>query len=357
MSEILIVDDEIQNAEILQTVLSSKGYSIKLSSSGEKALDILSESKIDLAIVDIMMPGMNGIDLCKLIKQKFKIPVIIITAASDRELRVNALTSGADEFINKPIEKEELMIRVKNLLYVNEYTTELETKVKERTQELQEALANIERLHRDTVGRLLTAAEFRDDETGKHIIRMSKYSRVIAEELGWSEKDLDLIEQSAAMHDVGKIGIPDNILLKPGKLTTEEFEIMKKHTLIGARILSGSNFKLLQMAQEIALTHHEKFDGSGYPQGLKGKSIPLTGRIVTLSDVFDALVSKRPYKPAFDLKTAIKIMKDSVGKNFDKDIITAFFQGLSKIENIKEKYADLQSIKSDSSLDQVQYRR
>ncbi|MFA5859516.1 MAG: HD domain-containing phosphohydrolase [Elusimicrobiota bacterium] len=362
-TKIVIVDDDRQSAELMQACLNAKGYDTVFTTNPGSAIGMISDLKPGLVLVDVMMPGVNGIDLCKEIKSKYGIPVIIMTGLSDREVRIEALTAGADDFINKPVEKLELQLRVGNILATKEYSdyllthaNELENKVNERTKELQDALANIDKLHQDIINRLLRAAEFRDDETGKHILRVSKYSRLIAQELGWEGLKLDMLEQASPMHDVGKIGIPDNILLKPTKLLPEEFEIMKKHTIIGARILAGSSFPLIQMAQEIALTHHEKFDGSGYPQGLKGKEIPIVGRIAAIADVYDALISRRPYKPALENKKAVEIIKVSVGTHFDSHVAEAFFSVIDKIEEIKDKYSNDDEMKPEIALENIYTR-
>mgnify|MGYP000013210076 CR=1 FL=1 len=340
---ILVVDDEVSIQQLLQTVLMREGYEVDTAGDGSEALELIKGNKFDLIILDIMMPQVDGLEVLRHVKSseelKF-IPVIIMTAVMDREVRYHALDMGADEFLNKPIDIYELRARVRTLLSVKEYhdflsnlANMLKAEVDKKTKELREAQL-------ETVRRLGRAAEFRDDETGNHIIRMSTYCAIIARKLGLSDEDVELILYSSPMHDVGKIGVPDKILLKPGKLDPDEWEVMKKHTIWGAEILSGSKSQLLETAKLIALTHHEKWDGSGYPNGLSGEEIPLFGRICAIADVFDALTSERVYKPAFTNEKAFSIIKEERGRHFDPQVVDAFFESLDEILEVQAKHAE-----------------
>ena len=344
---ILIVDDEEINLALLESVLKPEGYTVIRAKNGREALDKIDALKNDgpdIVLTDIMMPVMDGYEVCRQIKQKdIGTPVVLITAISDRNARIEGLKSGADEFLTKPIEPEILLVRVRNLLKLKEHhdwlknkNTILKEEVDKTTQEIRTCNQQLKDSSMETVYRLLLAAEYRDDDTGKHILRVGKYARLVAERLGINGETLDLFEQSSMMHDLGKIGIPDSILLKPGRLTPEEFDLMKRHAAIGARILSGSGFTLLKFAEEVALNHHEKYNGSGYPAGKSGDAIPLFGRISAIADVFDALTSQRPYKPAFPVEKSIDIIKQERGKHFDPQVVDVFLSSIEEVIKIKE---------------------
>ncbi|MCX7777823.1 MAG: two-component system response regulator [Armatimonadetes bacterium] len=340
---ILVVDDEESIQQLLQAVLSKEGYEVSVAGDGDEALKLVDQNAYDLIVLDIVMPGKNGLEVLKHIKgtERLKfVPVIIMTALMDRDVRYHALDLGVDEFLNKPIDIYELRARVRTLLSVKEYhdflaslADMLKDEVDKKTKELREAQL-------ETVRRLGRAAEFRDDETGNHILRMSIYCAILARRLGLSDEEVEMILYASPMHDVGKIGVPDKILLKPGKLDPDEWEIMKKHTVWGAEILSGSKSQLLETARTIALTHHEKWDGSGYPYGLSGEEIPLFGRICAISDVFDALTSERVYKPAYPNEKAFAIITEGRGKHFDPKVVDAFFASLDEILEVQSKHAE-----------------
>lgn len=338
MAKILLVDDDEKNLELLEAILSPLGYDILKADDGVSALSIIKKEKVDLVLLDVMMPEMSGFEVAQRIKADRQIPVILLTSLREKEDILKGLESGADEFLSKPFFKEELLLRIKNTLKLKEYQNTLRERVNRRTAYLKEALKKLTVLTREMAFRLLTAAEYRDIETGKHLIRVGRYSRIICEALGFKKAFLELMENAAPMHDIGKVGIPDNILLKPGKLTPEEFETMKSHTLIGARILEGSEFPLIQMSCAIALTHHEKWDGSGYPYGKKREDIPLSGRIVALTDVFDALSSRRPYRPAFPWDESLNMVKQDTGKSFDPQVVEAFLKSIDSIRAVYDKY-------------------
>jgi len=297
-----------------------------------------------------MMPRMNGFEAAQKLRQDPEtrtIPIVMVTALNAVEDRVMALEAGADDFLTKPVDRTELRARVSSLLkvkayndHMKNYQKELEAEVAKRTEQLQEAYQKITTASLETIHRLSRAAEYKDEDTGAHIQRMSNYSAAIARRLGLNPTTIERILLAAPMHDVGKIGIPDHILLKPGRLDEEEWKIMRRHPRIGASILEGSDRGFIKLAEVIALTHHEKWDGTGYPRRLQGEEIPLVGRIVAVADVFDALMSKRPYKEPFPLEKSLEIIREGRGGHFDPDVVEAFLSSLDEVLAIKEKYKD-----------------
>ncbi|MCA1938969.1 MAG: two-component system response regulator [Dechloromonas sp.] len=333
---ILVVDDSPENITILSDVLSHD-YRIRVATSGEKALKIVySDEPPDLILLDIMMPGLSGLEICRRLKanpDRRRIPIIFVTAMSSTEDEQRGLELGAVDYITKPISPPIVKARVRTHLALYDQSRELERMVRQRTAELMTTRQQI-------IRRLGRAAEFKDNETGNHVLRMSHYARLIAEAHGLGDEAASIIFNTAPMHDIGKIGIPDAILLKPGKLNAEEWKIMHQHPIMGAEIIGKHDNELLETARIIALSHHEKWDGSGYPRQLKGEEIPLEGRIVAIADVFDALVSVRPYKPAFALDDALHLMDEQTGKHFDPALMEAFRKTLPEILRIREIYAD-----------------
>ena len=320
-ARILVADDEPANLKVIREVLAND-YRLSFAKSGELALQLIENEPPKLILLDIMMPDMSGFEVCKVLKANPKtahIPVIFVTALSHEQDESEGFALGAVDYITKPISPAIVRARVKNHLSLVQ------------AEQLQLA-------HIDLIQRLGRAAEYKDTDTGEHIARMSRYSKVLALAYGMSEYEAEQLKQAAPMHDVGKIGIPDSVLLKPGRLNENEYEHMKQHALIGAKILENSTSPLLQLAHKLALEHHEKWDGTGYPYGLKGEEISIEGRIVTIADVFDALTSKRPYKKAWSVEGALDLLKDEAGKHFDPQLVDLFIGQIDSIIEIKNTY-------------------
>ncbi len=349
-ARILVVDDDQTLQRLYERLLTQLGHTVYCADDGKQAVEMVHESHPDLILMDADMPQMNGFEATSLLKSDNKtrgIPIVMITGMHDSAHRIKALDSGVDDFLAKPPEKAEIIATIRSQLKVkayndtlHDYQRTLEQAVSLRTDQLNDAMLQLKETSIEIIFRLSSASEYRDEDTGAHIQRMSNYASLIADKMGLGSKTVEAILHAAPMHDIGKIGIPDSILLKPGKLTDAEWKIMRQHPLIGAKILGGSKIPLVRMAEVIALTHHEKWNGSGYPRGLKGKKIPLVGRIAAVADVFDALSTKRPYKPAFELEQSLDIIKSDSGSHFDPDVIEAFFSCKDEIIAIKEKYSD-----------------
>ncbi|NMP80776.1 response regulator [Pseudoalteromonas arctica] len=347
---ILVVDDNLQNIELMQAYLEPKGYNTVTATGGQQALDILAQQPVDLILLDIMMPGMNGFEVTRRVREDALLkllPIVLITALRETKERVKGIDAGCDDFITKPVDKNELLSRVKSLLKIKDYNDlrtnyqkQLEAEVAQRTESLKLAMQSIKAASLETINRLTKAAEYKDEETGAHIQRMSLYSEAVARSVGLDEGTVENILFSASMHDLGKISTPDHILLKAGQLDATEWEIMKQHTVVGASILSGSDSEVIKLGEIIARSHHEKWDGSGYPDGLKGNEIPIAARVVAIADVFDALSSKRPYKKSFSQEKTFAIIKEGSGKHFDPAVVDAFFAVQEEILAIKQKYAE-----------------
>lgn len=362
MTTILCVDDMPQNLKLLEALLAPSGYEILEAENGEKALKIIQTKNPDLVLLDVMMPDMDGFEVIRKIRQDERyqqLPIILVTALKEKEDRIKGIDAGCDDFISKPVDKMELLARVRSLLKVkayndllSNYRKELESEVTVRTEELKQAFEKIKAASLDTIYRLTMASEYKDEDTGSHVKRMSHYCAAIAKKMGLSEKCVETILYASPMHDLGKIGIPDHILLKPAKLDPAEWEIMKQHTTIGAKILNGSDAQFIKLGEIIARCHHEKWDGSGYPDNLKGVDIPISGRIVAIADVFDALTSKRPYKEPFSVEKSFSIIKEGSGNHFDPEVVDAFFAVQDEILDIKKQFDDerinTQNAQSDS---------
>ena len=322
-ARILIVDDEPANLKVMREVLA-RNYRLSFAKSGTVALQLIENDPPKLILLDVMMPDMNGFEVCKILKANPKtahIPVIFVTALTQEQDESEGFSLGAVDYITKPISPAIVKARVKTHLSLVQ------------AEQLKQA-------HVDLVERLGRAAEYKDTDTGEHIARMSQYSKVLALALGMNEQHAELLRQAAPMHDVGKIGIPDSILLKPGKLTPDEFAHMKEHAAIGAKILANSPSPLLQLAHVLAIEHHEKWDGTGYPNGLKGEEISIEGRIVAIADVFDALTSKRPYKEPWSIEQTLEHMQQQAGKHFDPQLVDLFISKIDAILAIKKAHQE-----------------
>ena len=345
---VLVVDDQDFNLRLLEALLTPLGHTVRFAVDGIDCLEKVGHVKPDIILLDIMMPKMDGFETAARLKgnpETKNIPVVMVTSLTEVDERIKALECGANDFLSKPVNELELRARVNSLLevkayhdHMRDYQKELESEVARRTEDLQKAFAAIKSASLETIFRLARAAEFKDDDTGEHIIRIGHFSAAIAKHMGLNEHEVETILYAAPMHDVGKIATPDAILRKPGKLDADEWRIMQQHARQGALILEGSDSELLQMAESIALTHHEKWDGSGYPQGLKGTDIPIAGRITAIADVFDALTSKRPYKEPFSLEKSLDIIRESRGSHFDPQVVDAFFSVIDVIKGIKLEY-------------------
>ena len=370
-SKIMIIDDEQLVIRVVRRFLSSDGYDNFITvTDPREALEAIDREKPDVVLLDIMMPHITGLDLLK-VRQKTRtfqhIPFIILSANSENQIKREALQSGATDFLSKPVDPNDLILRVQNALTVKRhhdhlanYAVELERQVRERTRQIEKSREQI-------IHCLARAAEYRDNETGEHVIRVGKYCGVIAQQLGFSPGYCREIELAAQLHDVGKIGIPDSVLLNPGKLNNEEFEVMKthcglgmqimeplansegerirRHTDMGGFIMDGVDSPMLELAATIARTHHEKWDGTGYPFQLEGDAIPIEGRICCVADVYDALCSERPYKPKFPIKKCLEIMISERGTRFDPIVLDAFFERIDEIEKIRKAHDDQHHVK------------
>lgn len=326
-AKILVVDDEPNNLQVINQVLSGE-HQLLFAKNGKRAIEIAIQHQPDLILLDIMMPEMDGFEVCRQLKNcgtTAHIPIIFVTAMSENDDECKGFDLGGVDYIIKPISPKIVRARVKTHLTLVSINELKETRMQ-------------------IIQRLGRAAEYKDNETGLHVIRMSHYSKLIAKAAGLDEFSQENLLNAAPMHDIGKIGTPDHILLKPGKLDAQEWEIMKAHASTGADIIGKHDSPLLKMAHTIALTHHEKWDGSGYPNGLKGEEIPLVGRIVAIADVFDALTTERPYKNAWSVEEAIAHMNSSAGSHFDPQLIKFFNTVLPDILVIKEKWAESKKI-------------
>jgi putative two-component system response regulator len=340
-ARILIVDDQKLHYLYLEKILKDAGCKIvECVTNHLKSVEVTHDFLPDILILDLIMPGLDGFKIMKQLadyREKYYLPILVLSEDNSSETRIKALQSGATDFLSKPYENIEIVNRIRNMaemrflhMRLENQNKTLEATVQKRTQELRETQLDI-------IQRLAQAAEFRDGTTGDHIIRIGLYCAALGKEVGLSDKDCELLRHASPLHDVGKIGIPDSILLKPGKLTVKEFEVMKTHTNIGGQLLSVSSSPVMKLAREIVANHHENFDGTGYPRHIKGYKIPLAARICTICDVFDALTSERPYKKAWPVDKAVNEMLMEKGTHFDPDLLDKFVKILPKIKSIKNK--------------------
>ena len=344
-ARVVIVDDRSTARGLLEGLARSLEPGILVESYADP-FDALAHMQIhtpDLVISDYRMPGMDGIEFTRHIRAEphlCDVPVIIVTVVEDRQIRYQALENGATDFLTRPIDPQECRARCLNLLALRRSQKALSDRAQWLEDQVQLATSEVRTRERETLLKLAKAGEYRDEETGNHILRMSRYARLIAEELKLTAMECDEIEAASPMHDIGKIGIPDQILLKPGAHTPEEQAIMRRHPLIGHGILADSPSRFLQMGAVIALGHHEKFDGSGYPQGLAGEAIPLPARIAAVADVFDALTSNRPYKSAWTFQHALSYLREQSGKHFDPACVRAFELRIDAVAAVMRELRD-----------------
>jgi len=365
--KIMVVDDEKLNILIVAAYLEAGGYREVVSTQDPfQALSLAGRECPDVILLDLHMPRFTGFDILQQIRADrtfARTPVVILTSSTDHDEKLRALELGATDFLQKPLHSGELLVRLRNILLANAYQEQLRHYSESLEKAVRQRTAELEASRREVIDCLARACEFRDDDTGRHVIRVGQYARIIGQQLGMDEPELDMLELAARLHDIGKIGIPDEILLKPGKLTPDQFATMQKHTNyakkiiegmtdaepaalrghteLGGRILDAGRSPLLTVAMNIALTHHERWDGTGYPLGLAGEDIPLEGRITAVADVFDALSSKRLYKPAFPLDKCFAILREGRGTHSDPRVLDAFFARRDEIVQIQISHVDL----------------
>ena len=344
---ILLVDDEARNIRLLEALLHPEGYLTRSAANGEAALTSIVAQAPDLILLDIMLPGMTVYQVAGILKADpatANNPIIMVTAQTDRGARLAGLNAGAEDFLTKPIDRAELWLRVRNLLRLKEYGDFLANHNRILDEQVMERTAQVEEAYRDTIFTLVRAAEHKDKETGHHVRRISHYCLVLATSLDLPTAMHAAIYHASPMHDIGKIGIPDSVLLKPGRLTSEEWTIMKTHCALGASILENGTSPYIRMGAEIALSHHERWDGSGYPNGLKGAAIPLSARIMQICDVYDALRSERPYKNPIDHARTVEIMirgdDRTHPEHFDPAVLACFSEQNDRFATIYEQHFD-----------------
>ncbi len=329
---------------MLEAILEEEDYGAVFSTTDPRdVLPLYRQHQFDLILLDIRMPWLSGIEVLNLLREEIVndyVPVIVLTAQTDMETREQALTAGAKDFITKPFEDWEVLLRIQNMLETRMYYTRQVDRADNLEQEVRKRTEEIRLTQLETVRRLGVAGEFRDNETGAHVLRMSHICSMLAKKLGLSETYCEMILYASSMHDVGKIGVRDAVLLKQGKLDDEEWKLMKRHPQIGAQIIGNQRSELMTLAREIALNHHEKWDGNGYPCGLGGDEIPVSARIAAISDVFDALTSQRPYKEAWSIEKAVALISEESGRHFDPAIVEIFIDNIDEIIEIKERYVD-----------------
>lgn len=351
---VLVVDDDAEFRFLHATLLETFGYKVALASDGLEALALL-DASVDLIVLDADMPKMNGFEVARLVRGDplvSDIPIVMVTGLVGRDDRLRAFDLGINDFINKPVDPAELRLRARWLVSlkvaqdeIKAHGRKLEETVQIRTRELREALAEVQaarlkthQAHMDTIHRLTLAGEYKDRDTADHVERIGRYSQVVARWMRLPESTVETIRHAAPMHDVGKLGIPDRILLKPGKLNEEEWAVMRAHTTFGAQILANSQSEVIQMGERIALRHHERWDGKGYPHGVAGQEIPLEARICTVVDVFDALTVDRPYRKAIPNDKVIEMMAEDSGTHFDPDVFDVFVEAREEIEGVQAEY-------------------
>lgn len=344
---VLVVDDEPRHAKLLESLLWPEGYLVELAARGDEALEAIQQSKPDIVLLDVAMPGMDGFEVAARLKSQVEtrsIPIIMITSPDDRASRLSALNAGAEDLLTKPVDRAELWLRVRNLLRLKEYADFLVDHARILEDRVDERSEHLTHSYRDTIATLTRASSYRDEETGVHVQRISLYCVELAQTLGLGAAFCDCIRYASPMHDIGKIAIPDRVLLKPAPLDASEWSIMKTHSALGAKMLEGGDSPYLRMGRDIAMSHHERWDGTGYPVGLAGDAIPLAARLMTVADVYDALRSERPYKKSLDHATALAVIANGDGrsspKHFDPDALAAFVAAEARMAEIFEVLTD-----------------
>jgi putative two-component system response regulator len=339
---LLVVDDTPGNIAVMCGILGAD-YTIKIANSGQLALKIVASQPPDLILLDVMMPDMDGYEVCRQIKENEAIrhiPIIFVTARGEVEDETLGFELGAADYIVKPVSPPIVHARVRAHLALSDQRQYLQQLVAERTRELEHSNRQLEKTHLSMLQQLGRAADYRDNETGKHVMRVGNLSRLLGMASGFLESQAELLMYASMMHDIGKIGVPDHILLKPGKLTEEEFKTIKKHPAIGAEIIGGHDAEVLKMAKQVTLGHHEKWNGQGYPHGLSGADIPVVARIVAIVDVFDALISTRPYKHAWPIENALELIEKEAGQHFDPELAKLFLGMETEVRRIVLEYSD-----------------
>ena len=354
-SLVVIVDDQTAGRQILTHLIRSIDHDIEVVAfcDAASAIDFIRTATPDLIVTDYVMPRMDGVSFIRRVRKIPRcgdVPIIVVTVVEDKRIRYQALDAGATDFLNRPIDQHECRTRCRNLLTLRRQQQIISSRARWLEEQVTVATNKIFAREQETLLRLAKAGEYRDQNTGNHVLRIAKYCRLMAAGLGLSGPECDAIELASPMHDIGKIGIPDQILLKPAKLTETEFSLMRRHTRLGYEILCDSPSHYLQLGATIALYHHEKFDGSGYPQGLHGDEIPQAARIVAVADVFDALTSVRPYKPAWSSREAITHIRNLSGSHFDPECVEVFLDCVPEIEGVRHRLRD------DARLDTQQGR-
>ena len=343
---VVVIDDQSTGRVILEKVIDqiADNINVVVFSKPASAMMWLDNNSADLIVTDYMMPFMNGVDVIHEVRRKAHcehVPIMMISMVDEKSVRYEALEAGATAFLTRPIDQVECRTSCRNLLKLHEQHLIIQDRADWLARQVDVAMKQVVQRELETILHLAKAGEYRDKETGNHVVRMAKYSRLIAESTGkLTEQECDDLEHAASMHDIGKIGIPDHVLLKPGRLTHKEREIMRQHTEIGNKILSSSESKYMKMGAVIALNHHEHFNGQGYPKGLKGSEIPLVAKIVAVADVFDALVSPRPYKSSWTTESALDYIKQQSGKQLDPECVQAFFERIDDVRKVQVQYAD-----------------
>ncbi|GBG00796.1 two-component system response regulator [Azospira sp. I13] len=340
---VLVVDDTPENIDILKGILSPY-FTVKVASNGRMALKAVAKgTPPDLILLDVMMPDMDGYEVCRLLKadpQTRQVPVIFVTAKSSVEDETHGFSLGAADYIVKPVSPPVVLARVRTHLALADRSRHLEDLVQERTEKLQRRTQELEETRLEIIRRLGRAGEFRDYETGLHVFRLSHYAKTLSKHIGYTDFEAEELMYAAMLHDIGKIGLPDSILLKPDRLTPEERDVVKTHCEIGAEIIGDHPCGILQLARTVALTHHERWDGTGYPHALKGEEIPLPGRITALVDVFDALTSERPYKLAWDFDEAMDYIRDEAGHSLDPSLVERFLAVRDEVREVMLAFTD-----------------